>query len=178
MSTNTMTATQVHQVYIRATPEAIWDAITKPEWTERYGYGGLADYDLRPGGSAKSLASQAMKDAGAAKGWPVPDEIVDGEVIEADPPRRLVQTWKMLMDPELEAEGFTRVTYDIEAKPGGVSKLTVTHELEGKPKLQLLVSGQMGEMAGGGWPWVLSDLKTLLESGTPMIAGEWLGDEN
>ena len=80
------------------------------------------------------------------------------------------------MDPDLADEGFTRLTYEIEETAGGVSKLTVTHELEGKPKLQLLVSGNMGEMAGGGWPWVLSDLKTLLESGTPMVAGEWLQD--
>ena len=172
-STETMTATQVYQVYIRATPEAIWDAITKPEWTQRYGYGGVADFDLKPGGRANIHASQAMKDAGAAKGWPVPDEIVAGEVIEADPPRRLVQTWQMMMDPDVAAEGTTRLTYEIEQHQEGVAKLTVTHELEGKPKLQLLVSGQT-RMAGGGWPWILSDLKTLLESGTSLIAGEWL----
>lgn len=176
-STETMTATQVYQVYIRATPEEIWDAITKPEWTQRYGYGGLADFDLRPGGAANIHASQAMRDAGAAKGWPVPEEIVDGEVVEADPPHRLVQTWRMLMDPSIASEGFSRLTWEIEPNQAGVSKLTVTHEVEGKPKLALMVSGQT-EMAGGGWPWILSDLKTLLESGASMVAGEWLDGDS
>lgn len=169
-----MVATQVYRVYIKATPEAIWDAITKPEWTERYGYGGLAEYDLRPGGVARQAASEAMKQAAAAKGFGVPDTIVDGEVLEIDPPKRLVQTWRMLMDPRIADEGFTRLTYEIEEAPGGISKLTVTHELEGKPQLQLMVSGNMGETAGGGWPWILSDLKTLLESGSPLVSGEWL----
>ena len=176
-STDTMTATQVYRVYIKATPEAIWDAITKPEWSQKFGYGGVADYDLRPGGRANIHASEAMKEAGAAKGWPVPDEIVEGEIVEADPPRRLVQTWRLMMDPELAAEGATRLTYEIDPNPAGVTKLTVTHELENKPKLALVVSGQT-EMAGGGWPWILSDLKTLLESGSSMVAGEWLDDSS
>ena len=89
------------------------------------------------------------------------------EVIEADPPRRLVQTWRMLMDPTTAAEGFTRLTYEIAEGQGGVSKLTVIHELEGAPALSVLVAGGLEEQgAGGGWSWVLSDLKTLLETGT------------
>ena len=92
--------------------------------------------------------------------------VVDGEVIEVDPPHKLVQTWRMLMDEDMAAEGFTRLTYEIAEAKGGVSKLTVIHELEGAPKLALLLSGGMEEMgAGGGWSWVLSDLKTLLETG-------------
>jgi uncharacterized protein YndB with AHSA1/START domain len=173
-----MTATQVYQVFIKTTPQAIWDAITKPEWTQRYGYGGVAEFDLRPGGIAKQWTSDAMKQAGAANGFPVPDLAVDGEVIEVDPPRRLVQTWQMAMDPESAAEGFSRLTYEIADHAPGVCRLTVTHELEGMPKLQLLVSGQMGEMAGGGWPWVLSDLKTLLESGSPLVSGDWLNQDD
>ena len=86
MSTDTMTTTQVNRVFIKATPEAIWNAITQPEWSDRYGYGGKVDYDLRPGGAYKAYASEAMKQAGAAGGFPVPDVVVDGEVIEADPP--------------------------------------------------------------------------------------------
>ncbi len=171
MSTTTETAltTQVYRVYIKATPQAIWDAITKPEWTERYGYGGRSEYDLRPGGSYQAFASEAMKKAGAEMGFPTPDVIVDGEVVEADPPRKLVQTWRMLMDPDMASEGFTRLTYEISETKGGVSKLTVVHELEGAPKLALLVAGgREEEGAGGGWSWVLSDLKTLLESGKPM----------
>ena len=73
------------------------------------------------------------------------------------------------MDPETAAEGFTRLTYEIAEGEGGVTKLTVIHELEGAPKLAVLVSGGMEETgAGGGWSWVLSDLKTLLETGSPL----------
>ena len=72
----------------------------------------------------------------------VPDVVVDGEVIEADPPRRLVQTWRMLMDADLKAEGFTRLTHEIEPIEGGVTKLTIIHELEEAPKLAALVGGE------------------------------------
>jgi uncharacterized protein YndB with AHSA1/START domain len=158
--TETKVTTQVYRVYIKASPEAIWDAITKPEWTDKYGYGGRVEYDLRPGGAYRALTSEAMRSAGA------PDVAVDGEVVEADPPRKLVQTWRMVMDPGMEAEGFTRLTWEIEEVEGGVTKLTVIHDLEGAPKLAALVAGKMEDVgAGGGWSWVLSDLKTLLESG-------------
>ncbi len=167
MTTSTqVTTTQVYRVYIKATPEAIWDAITKPEWTERYGYGGRAEYDLRPGGAYRALTSEEMKKAGAANGFQVPDVVVDGEVIESDPPHRLVLTWRMLMDPEMVAEGFTRLTYEIEEGHGGVTKLTLVHDLAGAPRLAALLAGEReAEGAGGGWSWVLSDLKTLLETG-------------
>jgi uncharacterized protein YndB with AHSA1/START domain len=96
-----------------------------------------------------------------------PDLAIDGEVIEADAPRRLVLTWRMLMDEGLVAEGFTRLTYEIEPAGEGTTKLTVVHDLSGAPRLQLLMSGALeSEGAGGGWSWVLSDLKTLLETGT------------
>ena len=165
-STATTVTTQVYRVYIKATPEAIWEAIVKPEWTEKYGYGGLAEYDLRPGGTAIQRPGAAMR---AFPG--IPDIIVDGEVIEADPPRRLVQTFRLLMDPEIAAEGFTRLTYEIETIQGGASRLTVTHDLERAPRLALVVSGGLedrGEGGGGGWAWVLSDLKSLLETGSPL----------
>ncbi len=171
MTTTTETAvtTQVYRVYIKATPEAIWDAITKPEWTERYGYTNRADFDLRPGGTYRSYPSEPMKRGAAAAGIPLPDVVVDGEVLEADPPKRLVQTFRMLMDSEAAGEGFTRLIFEISEGNGGVSKLTVTHELEGAPRLALIVSGGIEETgAGGGWAWVLSDLKSLLETGAPM----------
>jgi uncharacterized protein YndB with AHSA1/START domain len=169
MSTDTMTATQVYRVYIKATPQAIWDAITKPEWTERYGYTNRADFDLRPGGAYKAYASEAMKRGGEANGIPVPDVVVDGEVQEVDPPHKLVTTWRMLMDPESAPEGFTRLTYEIAETNGGVCRLTVTHELENAPRLALVVGGGLEDTgAGGGWAWVLSDLKSLLENGAPM----------
>jgi uncharacterized protein YndB with AHSA1/START domain len=152
--------TQVYRVYIKATPQAIWDAITRPEWTERYGYGGRGEFDLRPGGAYTGHASEGMRSTGA------PDVAVDGEVLEVDPPRKLVQTFRMVMDPAMAAQGFTRVTYDIEERKNGVSRLTLTHELEGAPQLAVLMSGGMEDQgAGGGWNWVLSGLKTLLETG-------------
>ena len=164
MTTATNIATtQVYRVWIKATPQAIWDAITKPEWTDRYGYTGLAEYDLRPGGAFRMVAGPAMESHGFS------GPMVDGEVLEADPPRKLVQTWRLLMDPELEAEGFTRLTYEIEEGEGGVTKLTVIHDVEGAPKLAPMVAGEADETgAGGGWAWILSDLKSLLETGKPL----------
>ena len=119
MSTQTETAvaTQVFRVYIKASPEAIWDAITKPEWTERYGYRGRTEFDLRPGGSFKAFATEAMRSMG------LPDVVVDGEVVDADPPRRLVQTWRALWSEDIAAESPTRVTFDIEEDDGGVTRL-------------------------------------------------------
>ena len=168
MSTMTETkSAQVYRAWIKATPQAVWDAITKPEWTERYGYTSLAEYDLRPGGRYLARPSDAMRAAGDQMGFTTPDVIVDGEVIEADPPHRLVQTWRLLMDPTTAAEGFTRLTYEIEESRGGVAKLTVIHELEGAPALAAVVAGESDvEGAGGGWAWVLSDLKSLLETGS------------
>ena len=168
-ATETAVTTQVYRVYIKATPQAIWDAITTPEWTDRYGFGGRVEYDLRPGGAYRVPTTEAMKQAGAEMGFETPEIMVDGEVLEADPPHKLVQTWRMLMDEEMAAQGFTRLTYEIAEGKGGVSKLTVTHELEGAPQLAVLLSGEMeSEGAGGGWSWVLSDLKTLLETGVSM----------
>jgi uncharacterized protein YndB with AHSA1/START domain len=155
--------TQVYRVYIKATPQAIWDAITKPEWTDRYGYGGRCEYDLRPGGAYRGHSSEGMRSSGA------PEVAVDGEVVEVDPPRKLVQTWRMLMDDAMKAQGFTRLTYEITEAKGGVSRLTVTHELAGAPLLFTLLSGGYEEEgAGGGWSWVLSGLKTVLETGNEL----------
>jgi uncharacterized protein YndB with AHSA1/START domain len=156
---------QVYRVYIRATPEAIWTAITDPEWTERFGYGGRVEYDLRPGGEYRAWTSAEMRASGA------PDLAIDGEVIECDAPRRLVQTWRMVMDEGMTAEGFTRLTYEIEPGEGDVTKLTVTHDLTGAPRLYALMNGEFEDQgAGGGWAWVLSSLKTLLETGAAIRA--------
>jgi uncharacterized protein YndB with AHSA1/START domain len=161
----TMTDTvQVYRVYIRATPEAIWTAITDPAWTDRYGYGGRADYDLRPGGAYRAAAGEAMLAGGA------PETVVDGEVLEVDPPRRLVQTWRMLMDEGMKEEGFTTLTYEIQPSDAGVTRLTVTHDLTGAPRLAAIVGGEQADAgAGGGWAWVLSGLKTLLETGDELV---------
>jgi uncharacterized protein YndB with AHSA1/START domain len=164
------TTVQVHRIFIRATPERIWQAITDPAWNGRYGYGAAAEYDLSPGGAYRSYASEGMKQASVEMGYPPPpDVVVDGEVLLAEPPHKLVQTWRMLMDPTTAAEGFSRLTYDIAGPgPDGVCRLTVTHELGGQPALAALVTGseELGAPGGGGWDWVLSDLKSLLETGS------------
>jgi uncharacterized protein YndB with AHSA1/START domain len=95
----------------------------------------------------------------------MPAELVDGEVLEVDPPRKLVQTWHALW-PELVDEAPTRVTWEIEDEVEGISRLTVTHELEGAPKhAEQVASATPLIQGGGGWVWILSDLKTLLETG-------------
>ena len=163
------TATQLHCVYIKAAPQRIWDAITRPEWTVRYGYGAPVHFELRAGGAYRSTPSDDMRKYAAEHGFPMGDVIVDGEVVECDPPRRLVQTWRMLMDPATAAEPFTRLTYDIEELPHqpGVCRLTITHDLTGAPATAAQTGGST-ELTdgGGGWPWILSDLKSLLETGS------------
>jgi uncharacterized protein YndB with AHSA1/START domain len=165
------TTTQVYRVYIKATADAIWQAITDPEWTNRYGYTGYAHYDLRPGGTYQVVANEEFKAAASAHGFPCPDVVVDGEVIEADPPHRLVQTWRLRMDPTIEAEGFTRVTYEIKPVHEHACSLTLTHELTDATATAALVSGSLedsGQGGGGGHAWVLSDLKSLLETGSTL----------
>ena len=120
-------------------------------------------------GALRVVPNDGFKAAAEAQGFPCPDVIVDGEVIEVDPPRKLVTTWRMLMDPTMAAEGFTRLTWEIEETQGGVSKLTVVHDVEGAPQIASLISGGMEDQgAGGGWPQILSSLKTLLETGKPL----------
>lgn len=155
---------QVYKAYIKATPEAIWEASTRPEWTVKYGYAPLVEYELRAGGKFRAYPNEGMK------AFPrVPDVILDGEVVEANAPRKLVQTWRMLMDPTLAAEGFTLLTLDIEPVRGGVTKLTVTHDVTGAPNLAALVDGKCEcAGAGGGWSEVVSGLKTLLETGAQL----------
>jgi uncharacterized protein YndB with AHSA1/START domain len=157
----TAVVTQAHQVYVNATPEAIWDAITKSEWTDRYGYRGRIELDPRPGGTYRAFATDEMRACGT------PEVVVEGEVIEANSPRKLVQTWHALFDEDIAAEATTRLTWEIEDAYPGATRLTVTHELEGAPRLAAIVGGSISE-AGGGWPFVLSDLKTLLETGRPL----------
>ena len=163
------TTTQVYRVFIKATPQKIWDAITKPEWTQKFGYGLRDEFELRPGGKYRGWANEGMKAMG------MDGVIVDGEVIEADPPRKLVLTWRMAIDPSMAAEGFTRLTYEIEEGRGGVSRLSVIHDLAGRPGHAAMVAGdKQGPGAGGGWIWILDDLKSLLETGSSLAQNvEW-----
>ncbi len=154
--------TQIYEVYIKATPQAIWDAITTPEWTARFGYQGPVEYDLRKGGAFKAQPSAAMIAMGMTS------TLVDGEVLESDPPHKLVQTYRFLFDESTIAEGFSRLTYDIAPTQSGFTRLTVTHEMEGQPKMAALVAAKFSEQGAGGWSWILSDLKSVLETGASM----------
>jgi uncharacterized protein YndB with AHSA1/START domain len=147
MTTMTAQTTQIYQVFIKASAEEIWEAITKPEFTERYFHG--ARISVTPDGY-RSLGPS--------------DEVWgDAAVTEFDPPRRLVHGWRSLYDPELAAEEESRVTWEIEPQEGGYCSLKVVHDqLEGAPKTAANVSG-------AGWMSVLSGLKTLLETGKPLI---------
>jgi uncharacterized protein YndB with AHSA1/START domain len=158
-TTETGTTVQVHRVYIKATPQAIWTAIVDPEWTRRYGYRSAVDYDLRPGGGFRALAGDDMP------GMDPTGCLVEGEVVEVDPPHRLVQTWR----PTWLDEAFTRLTYEIREGENGVCSLTITHDVHDAPQTGAQVAGEV-ENAGGGWPQVLSDLKSLLETGSSLYA--------
>jgi len=141
-----MAETQVYEVFIRTTPQKLWQALTDGEVTKRYFFAETVHSDWKPGSAWHSTGREGNRD-------------VEGTVIESDPPRRLVVTWRALYDPELSSE-LSRVTYLIE-KRGDVCKLAVTHELSEAPKTATHVGKD-------GWTLVLSGLKTLLETGESM----------
>lgn len=151
--------TQVFEIYINAPAMAVWTAITDPEWNARYGYRSPIHYELRTGGKYYAKANEQMQAMG------LPEVIVDGEVLESKPPTKLVQTYRWLFNEEHKKEGFTRITWDIVPTEGGFTRLTVTHELEGAPMMAAAVKSKFDFQGGGGWNWILSDLKSLLETG-------------
>jgi uncharacterized protein YndB with AHSA1/START domain len=162
--TKTSVTTQIHEIYIKAPAQKIWEAITSPEWTAKYAYQGRVEYDLRPGGTFRAFAPPPMLAMG------MPEVVIDGEVIESDPPRKLVQTYRFLFNDAMKSEGFTKITWDIVPTQSGFCRLTVTHELEGAPIMADMVGSPFTEMGGGGWTWILSDMKSLLETGKSMGA--------
>ncbi|MEP6842973.1 MAG: SRPBCC domain-containing protein, partial [Pseudolysinimonas sp.] len=128
---------------IRATPERIWQAITDPEQTQQYFHG-----------AKMSVTAEHMHSEGPdGSSWG------DSAVEVFDPPRKLVYGWSSLYDPEMAVEPASRVTFEIEEVGSGVCKLTLLHDrLDGSPKTALSVSGE-------GWMFVLSNLKSWLETG-------------
>ena len=156
-----------HQTFIKADQETVWDALTDAEMSTRFGYGGRTEYDPRAGGAYKAHATEEMK------GFGMPDVLVDGEVVEVVAPNKLVYTWRAHFDERIAAEPANPVTLELDpAEPqmfpdGGVTKVTLTHELDGAPITAGIVSGDVPE-AGGGWAFILADLKTVLETGTSL----------
>jgi uncharacterized protein YndB with AHSA1/START domain len=143
MSTVTQTTVQVYQLFIKASPERIWDALIDPELTSKYFFG--SRITITP-------EARISTSPDGSENWG------DAEVLEWDPPRKLVHGWRALYDPELAAEGTSRVTWELEPQDGGFTKLTLVHDqLEDAPKT--------AESVSGGWMFVLSGLKTLLETG-------------
>jgi uncharacterized protein YndB with AHSA1/START domain len=159
MTAKSDATTQIYKIYIQATPQAIWGAITQSAGTQRYGYKGGVEYGLRPGGTFKAFAPKEMIPMG------VPEVMTDGEVIEVDPPRKLVQTYRFLFSPELKKEGFTRITWEIADTGEGFSLLTLTHQLDGAPTMAAMVAADFSVQGTGGWSWILSDMKSVLETG-------------
>ncbi len=142
MTAETAQTTLVYQVSIKATPEQIWDAITKPEWSAQYFHGARI-----------TIVPDRYLSLG-----PDGDTWGDESVAEFDPPRRLVHGWRSLYDPELALEDESRVTWEIEPRDDGTCLLTVTHDqLEGAPKTAAGVSG--------GWQSIIDNLRELLETG-------------
>ncbi|HEY2948599.1 MAG TPA: SRPBCC family protein [Micromonosporaceae bacterium] len=150
MSTMTAQTTKVFQIFIRTTPDRVWEAITSPHHTAKYFFGSHVDSTFQPGAPiVYHTADRSRLD-------------VDGEVLEVDPPRRLVTTWRSLWTPELAAEEPSRVSWEIETAGEGVCKLTLTHDrLDGAPKTAEQIEG---------WSYILSGMKTLLETGAPLDA--------
>ena len=149
-TTKPVETTQLYQVFIKASPERIWKAITRAEDTARYFHGSHVEAELRVGGKFWYHAPDRSKLWG------------DGEVLEIDEPRRLVTTWHALWDDETAKEKASRVIWEIEPQDGGYCKVTVVHDrLEGAPITAKHVSG-------AGWMFVLSGMKTLVETGAPM----------
>ncbi len=137
---------QLYQVFIKASPEAIWEAIVKPEFTQLYFHGA----------QIVNTPERHVSHGPDGTLWG------DGPVLEFDPPHRLVHEWRSLYDPELAEESPSRVTWEIEPAGDGVCKLTLTHDkLDGAPKTAASVGG-------AGWMFVLSGLKTLVETGEPL----------
>lgn len=156
------TTIKVFEIYIKAPVEKVWEAITSPEWTAKYGYRAMLDADLRAGGRFNWRATDDMKQFG------LPDIIIDGEVIEVSPPNKLVHTYRWLFSDESKAEGFTRLTWEAETTEGGFTRLTVIHDVTGAPQMAEAISSRFSTQGGGGWNWILSDLKSLLETGSTL----------
>ena len=142
----------VYVTFIRTSPDRLWTALTSPEFTKQYWFGMRCESDWTVGSSWKLLFTDGrVADA--------------GEVVEADRPRRLVIRWRNEWKPELKAEGHSLCTFELEpvVQAGDdVVKLSITHEID-RPGSNLI------EAVSGGWPCILSNLKSLLETGQVVL---------
>jgi uncharacterized protein YndB with AHSA1/START domain len=144
-------STFVYVTYIRTTPERVWQALTDLEFLRRYWVGRYQETEWKPGAPWRLMQ---------------PDGTVtdSGEILESDPPRRLAIRWRNELRPELAAEGYSLCTMEVEPADGG-AKLTLTHTMPRE-------GSRLIEAVSGGWPVILSNLKSLLETGEPVF-NEW-----
>lgn len=140
--------THSHDISIRATPEALWDAITNPARTREYWYGALNHSAWVPGARWTSESSDG-------------ELYLEGEILEVDRPHRLVHTFHVVHEPAAAAEPPAMVTFEI-TESGGTCQLHVVHEDLGPATLSYIQ---------GGWEHILAGLKTLLETGEPLKVG-------
>jgi uncharacterized protein YndB with AHSA1/START domain len=144
----TETSTFLYVTYIKTNPEKLWSALTDTAFMKQYWFGMSGESAFTPGAPWRLVfADGRVADA--------------GEILEADPPKRLVIKWRNEFRPELTAEGWSRCTFEIEPVESAV-KLTVTHTIDA-PRAKLI------EAVGGGWPKILSNLKSLLETGEAVL---------
>ena len=142
----------VYVTFIRTTPERLWSALTTPEFIRQYWFGMHCESDWKPGSPWKLVfADGRLADA--------------GEIVEADPPQRLVIKWRNEWNAEMRAEGYSLCTFQIESVPDAspqAVKLSITHAIE-RPESKFL------EAVSGGWPRIISNLKSLLETGSVVL---------
>jgi uncharacterized protein YndB with AHSA1/START domain len=139
----------VYVTYIRTTPEELWAALTTSEFMKKYWFGMNFETDWKVGSPWKLV---------------FPDgRIADtGEIVQFERPRRIVLTWKNEFRPELTAEGYARCSIELEPQNGAV-KLTISHTIE-------RAQSKLIEAVSGGWPRILSNLKSLLETGQIIVS--------
>jgi len=141
-------STFVYVTYIRTTPDKLWSALTDAEFIKQYWFGMRCESQFTAGSSWKLVAHDG--------------QIFDsGEIVEAEPPRRLVIRWQHQIKPELKAEGASQCTLELEPS-GPAVKLSITHTIECAPSKFI-------EAVTGGWPKVISNLKSLLETGSAVL---------
>jgi uncharacterized protein YndB with AHSA1/START domain len=139
-----MSSQFVYVTYIRSTPQKVWDALTRPEFQKLYWFGTYQESDWTPGAPWKMVLADGM--------------IADaGEVLEIEPPRKLVLKWQNQFRPELKAEGWSRCVMDLEPQ-GELVRLTITHSIERE-------HAKFIEAVSTGWPRILSSMKSFLETG-------------
>ena len=146
--TSPAASTFVYVTFIRTTPERLWSALTTPEFMRQYWFGMHCESEWTAGSPWRMVRANG--------------EVTDtGEILEADPPRRLVIKWRNEFKPELKAEGYSRCAMEIEPQDGAV-KLTITHGID-------VPDSKLVGAVSGGWPGILSNLKSLLETGEVVL---------